>query len=498
MSDTETDLEKSQELLGKAIEHAKMGEDKDLATRIRTFGERFVRILYGLLKMTEIHDMENQAFVRPITEFRESGLELSELLGAIHMVLVEDQVFVNDIRIRMNITPGASTLSDELRPHKVGGISFHQIPSEEQTKTLITLLSAKPAEASPRAALIQTLAENELNFLDLTGIYRFRVAGEGSGPVKKDVQKVSSRAASLVEESWDNLSANRAPNPLPLRRAVTDILSATKSDEAGGLSVEGSGSDAYGAHALKVCQISLMIARSAGLSEETLQDLGVAAMFHDMGYAAREGADPKNGFEGFPPPFERHAAAGARLVLKQRGFHQAKINRALATLEHHNDFKSEAGTSTPCLYARIIRIAEDYANFTRRKGPGLTPHQAICSMAAASGQWYDPTLFQIFINRMGKYPPGTLLEVKIPIPKDGAIQELTFVLLSQSLVRSPESFDKPLCRLVRTHDGYPCPERFKNRRIDLATKGVIVGVLNDLTFVGELEQEAASDQSQSE
>lgn len=494
MSKTETDLEQSQELLGKAIEHAKMGEDKDLATRIRTLGERFVRILYGLLKMTEIHDMENRAFVKPIAEFRESGSELSELLGAIHMVLVEDQVFVNDIRIRMNITPGASTLSDELRPHKVGGISFHQIPDEEQTKLLITLLSAKPTQASPRAALIQELSENDLNFLDLTGIYRFRVAGEGHEPVKKDVQKVSSRAASLVEESWDNLSANRAPNPLPLRRAVTDILSATKSDEAGGLSVEGTGSQAYGAHALKVCQISLMIAREAGLSEETLQDLGVAAMFHDMGYAAREGADPKNGFEGFPPPFERHAAAGARLILKQRGFHQAKINRALATLEHHNDFKSDSGT--PCLYARIIRIAEDYANFTRRKGPGLTPHDAISRMASASGQWYDPTLFQIFINRMGKYPPGTLLEVKIPIPKDGTIRELSFVLLSQSLVRSPESFDKPLCRLIRTHDGYPCPERFKNRKIDLANKGVIVGVLNDLSFVGELPENNIQDQPQ--
>ncbi|MBM74240.1 MAG: hypothetical protein CMK59_02465 [Proteobacteria bacterium] len=491
MSETETDLEQSQELLGKAIEHAKMGEDKDLATRIRTLGERFVRILYGLLKMTEIHDLENQAFIKPIAEFRESGTSLSELLGVIHMVLVEDQVFVNDIRIRMNITPGASTLSEELRPHKVGGISFHEIPNEEQTKLLITLLSNKPAESSPRAALIETLSDNGLGFLDLTGIYRFRIAGEASGPVKKDVQKVSSRAASLVEESWDNLSANRAPNPLPLRRAVTDILAATKSDEAGGLSEDGKGSDAYGAHALKVCQLSLMIARGAGLSEETLQDLGVAAMFHDMGYAVREGADPANGFEGFPPPFERHAAAGARLILKQRGFHQAKINRALATLEHHKDFKSDSGT--PSVYARILRIAEDYSNFTRRKGQGLNPHEALSRMASAAGQWYDPILFQIFVNRMGKYPPGTLLEVSIPIPKEGTIQELTFVLLSQSLVRSPESFDKPLCRLVRTHDGYPCPDRFKNRKIDLANKGVVQKVLNDLTFVGELQQQSTSE-----
>ena len=81
---------------------------------------------------------------------------------------------------------------------------------------------------------------------------------------------------------------------------------------------KGKGSEEYGAHALMVCRLSLMIARAVNLSEEALQDLGVATMFHDMGYATREGADPKNGFEGFAPPFERHPAAGARLILKQK------------------------------------------------------------------------------------------------------------------------------------------------------------------------------------
>ena len=42
-----------------------------------------------------------------------------------------------------------------------------------------------------------------------------------------------------------------------------------------------------------VCRLSLMIARAVNLSEEALQDLGLLSMFHDMGYAAREGADLK-------------------------------------------------------------------------------------------------------------------------------------------------------------------------------------------------------------
>ena len=120
----------------------------------------------------------------------------------------------------------------------------------------------------------------------------------------------------------------------------------------------------------KSCKLSLFIAKEIGLSEENIQDLGVASMFHDMGYAYREGADPKIGEAGYAPPFERHGAVGARMLLKQRGFNQAKIHRALAALEHHEDYDQvwEVG-----LFARIIRIFEDFSNMSSRR-EGVPPH----------------------------------------------------------------------------------------------------------------------------
>ena len=107
------ELEASQAQLGNALSRARMGEDQDLAARVRDGGERFVRIFYGLLKMTEIHDLQNNAFEKPIEEFIETGNSLMDLLGGIHLVTVEDQVFVNDIRIRFGRAQTASTLSQE-------------------------------------------------------------------------------------------------------------------------------------------------------------------------------------------------------------------------------------------------------------------------------------------------------------------------------------------------------------------------------------------------
>lgn len=466
------DLEQSQEMLGKALERAKMGEDLDLAGRVRDMGERLVRLLYGLIKMTEIHDISNSAFLKPSEEFSNVSEQLMDLLGAVHIVTVEDQIFVNDIRIRLGRAQNASSLGAELGLHQIGGISFHHAPSALQFKRLIQLLSGDPlSEDTPRAALIDLLGEEGMDFVDLFGIYRFRVTGEGTVQVISQ-ERVSNRAATLIDESWDNLAADRLPNPLPLRRAVTDILEASKDDPDAFIENPKSENE-YGYHTLKVCRLSLLLGQEAKLSDEAIQDLGVCAMFHDMGYAAREGADPENGEPGFAPPYERHASAGARMLLKQRGFHQSKIRRALSTLEHHHDYNHSRGV--PSAFSRVIRIAEDYANLTRTAGGGLNPHEALKRMAAYSGTYYDPILLQCFINRLGLYPPGTLLEVEIELKGKTRV----FVLLSQSLVRSPETFDKPVCRLVRLDNGKEAPASYAKRPIDLASKGKVLRILND-------------------
>ena len=79
MSEENSVIDSSQAQLGKALEKARMGEDKGLAVLVRDLGERLVRILYGLLKMTELHDIENQAFDKPMSEFIEVGEKLMKI-----------------------------------------------------------------------------------------------------------------------------------------------------------------------------------------------------------------------------------------------------------------------------------------------------------------------------------------------------------------------------------------------------------------------------------
>jgi hypothetical protein len=215
-------------------------------------------------------------------------------------------------------------------------------------------------------------------------------------------------------------------------------------------------------HSVQVATLSLMIGRELGLSESVLSDLGVTASFHDAGYGADE--------QGFPPPFERHGTAGVRLMLEQRGFHEARIRRMLACLQHHLPHNHEP---RPGLFARIIKIADDYDTLTRYRasGPLETPPYALTRMYAAAGTLYDPELLQLFVNRVGQFPPGSILEMS-----GGSWVAVV------SGARSPETWNKPLCLMVRTKDGRTPSFELE---IDLARGGEIAAVLSASDLYGQ-------------
>jgi hypothetical protein len=457
-----------QEKLGRALERARAGEDRQLSAQVREAGEQVIRLLTGCLRMTRTHALNNRAFEDPIRQMAAAIERLYELLGAVHLVAVEDQVYVNDIRVRVEERGdggGAGELVAELRRHRVGGLSFHRPPDEKGLRVMVEAFAARPDPDHPRGSLRKVLDAAGLETIELFGVFRFRVSGQEEQLVEeRDEAKVAARAFQAVEEAWVNMEADRLPNPLPMRRAVTDILQG--GNDAVALWDEPDGHSPYAAHVNRVTRLALLLGHAVGLSEELLQDLGVAAMFHDIGYAAREtgtGAAGPGGVAStsFAPPFERHGSAGARLMLRQRGFHPAKIRRALASLEHHKDFSAPSGR--PFLFARILRICEDYDNMTRRGGKEGSPAMALAHMAAATGARYDPVLLQLFINRLGRFPPGTRLKLA-----DGRSVRVV------ELARDAETWDKPVCVVERYGDNTLPATR---ETVDLARTGKVVALI---------------------
>jgi hypothetical protein len=224
-------------------------------------------------------------------------------------------------------------------------------------------------------------------------------------------------------------------------------------------------------HLLSVTNLALRLGQAIGLDDGALSDLGVTAMCHDVGYA--KGADKAG-----------HTVAGLRTLLKQRGFHEGKVRRLRAVLEHHRPFQGTA----PSLFARILKIADDYDILTSAAGPGpaLPPPLAQGAMWAARGVEYDPELLAVFAQVMGAYPRGSLIELS-----DGRWGVVT------SGGRDAERFVWPVVRIVREADGRDAAGRQEEdlflRRGDLkpkrvlnpATIGVEIGSMLDRVFGAE-------------
>jgi hypothetical protein len=429
------EIGQAQHQLGRALDRARAGEDRALAGRVREDGERLAHLLQGVFGMARMHSLDNHAFDQPMRDLGAVLRRLLDLLGAVHLLAIEDQIYINDIRLRFDDVATAAELGARLRQHDVGGVSFFASLTDAQLRRLVACFAGNPAPEQPRLALQVTLEAAGLESVELAGTHRFVVTGEETGPRTVDLQAVTQRGCALVEEGISNLAANRLPNPLPLRRIALDLLEAELGD---GLQwTEPENAVAYSAHTIRVCRLALLLGEEIGLSAASLQDLGVAALFHDVGYATQLG--PRE--EGRDRPgVEQHGNDGARLLIKQRGFHEAKVRRVLATIEHHRRCDDHRGR--PSLFGRILAIVEEYDTLTQPRAGGLSPDDALTRMGAGAGTHFDPDLLQLFINLLGRYPPKTLLRLA-----DGRIGRVVTV------TRGAETFDRPVVQIEREADG---------------------------------------------
>lgn len=444
------ELSVAQKRLGHVIERASIGEDRQLARSVREKGEAFANIFFGTLRMTRIYDLNNDTFQRPLKELAEAMRWLLGQLGVVHLVTVEDQVYINDIRIHFrSMESSAQRLGAELQRHNVGGISFYQVLSSTQMLQLLATLGAEPkVEHERRTAVLTELQRHGVKGIEVTGINRYLLAGEAGELDEEETSEwsdVLERAVSAVEEMWNNAAAGRVINPLSLRRVTVELLSAGVDNE--GLWGDVPGATEHGKHAVRVARVALAIGSGIELGDKAMQDLGVAALAHDVGYAAH----------GFYPTsrgkstFMAHLSDGALVMLRQRGFHEAKLQRILASMYHHHDY--DKIREVPSLFARIIRLAEDFDTLTSKRGGPRSPATVLTLMASGAGKIYDPTLFQAMVNRLGRYPPGTRLRLT-----DGRLVRCV------SLVREGK-FDMPR---VRTAEG---------RAMELAAAGAVQGIV---------------------
>jgi HD-GYP domain-containing protein (c-di-GMP phosphodiesterase class II) len=171
-------------------------------------------------------------------------------------------------------------------------------------------------------------------------------------------------------------------------------------------------------HSINVCIFALVFGRHLGLDRDDLRDLGLGALLHDVGYTQIPEellSQPGNLTPAQYRIVRSHVAQGERILEQTPGIPGA----ALELVRNHHERIDGSGYPRALqgnaigLPGLIGAIVDSYDAMTtdRPWRTGLTPHEALTALYAARGQLYDPQLVAQFIESIGIYPAGSIVEL---------------------------------------------------------------------------------------
>jgi putative nucleotidyltransferase with HDIG domain len=423
----------------------KVGQGSEAAEmvdqQVQRIGIQLVTQLGVLLRTARSHGSANAALERPVSAI----LTLLQALGhdqRVELRVQEDFVFLDDryLRAPAHQLPILSGFIDLLNSLGVGGIALPADVSAAELRRFAEIFAA--AEGGPEA-LDELRADLEAAHLEGIGIEAPRHVrkeaspvglGDGGGPlsdapVDPRATPQHGRARSLYSNAGGALAslddAARTSGTLNLRqarRALQNIVDLLLQDPMTVLSLSTlRAHDEYTQnHSVNVALLSMALANRVGYSKVELADLGLAALFHDIGKCAvpLEVLNKPGNFTGDEWDLMRtHPSEGVLKLLSSRGIGKVPLRMAAAAFEHHmnQDLSGYPKLKTPwrmTLSSRVIAIADCYDAMTSarvyRREP-LAPPAVLRFMLDRSGTAFDAVLLKYFVTCVGIVPIGTLV-----------------------------------------------------------------------------------------
>ena len=167
-------------------------------------------------------------------------------------------------------------------------------------------------------------------------------------------------------------------------------------------------------HSMNVTVLALMLGAKAKLSPAEMRELGMGALFHDIGKSRIDNKVLKKTSpltKAEQNVMHLHPQYGVEIVAKTKSFPK---NAAMIILQHHEQYDGSGypqflkGEKISKL-ARITSIVNTYDNLCNNVDPekAMNPYQALSYMYTRCKKVLDLELLSLFIRSLGVYPPGT-------------------------------------------------------------------------------------------
>jgi putative nucleotidyltransferase with HDIG domain len=239
--------------------------------------------------------------------------------------------------------------------------------------------------------------------------------------IKRQISAVEAQFQRAAE-SMRNITNKISTQPVEARREGTRLVNEIVDTVFGKTDVtlhaisEKMGDDTY-FHPLNVTVLALILGRALGLDSAALREVGLGALFHDIGKHELPRsllAKPEPLMPADIALLERHCAAGFALA-QRMGL--SEVSRQVI-LQHH-EYLDGSGYPAKLVgeaigpLVRIVVIANTYDNLCnpRNAAQALTPSEALSRMFATMRHKLDQLQLQMFIRCLGVYPPGSIVQL---------------------------------------------------------------------------------------
>src|SRR2546426_9212226 len=257
---------------------------------LRHAGREFLVVLYTAFRSLKLYPIENAQVRKALDDLAATTKHLLDVERELEIRLQGEFIFVNSTRLRLDLDNYASFshILGVLTQCGIGAVRVDEGVDRKQLQIFVSLLlsyGAKEATPNKIHELGQKLADGGVTHIGVEPPLETDEDVEDAERQKEAAKRTYARSVAVTKEVINSIRMGRTANVKKVKRAVQAIVDQVLNNEASlmGLTKLRDYDEYTFTHSVNVCIFSVALGRKLGLTKLQLYDLGMAALFHDVG-----------------------------------------------------------------------------------------------------------------------------------------------------------------------------------------------------------------------
>jgi HD-GYP domain-containing protein (c-di-GMP phosphodiesterase class II) len=385
-------------------------------TVLQPLGRSLITAVYAAAKAFKFYPLENTTVQNSLDQLFRIVRRILDREESLHVRLVGDFMFLNDARLRLDLSDyvSFSYVASLFRRHGIGQVNIER---DLERSHMVPFLSLLVEEASGGdvafEAFLAKLDSSKTQHIDVDPATEVSddLVGEDDDRAKEAAKVTYFQSVHVAREVLTDARLGRAVNLRRVKRAVQSIVDQVLNNETSILGMTSLRDyDEYTfTHSVNVCIISLVIGQRLGLTKLQLYELGLGALFHDIGKQRIDAAivtkaGQLNNEEW--AAIRRHPTEGMLALFTMRGLADVPYRAMLMAYEHHMKIDL---TGYPKNKRPRKPTLDGFEAATSKRSYQHHPWAAdevLREMRENPKRGFDPLLVKALITATGVFPVG--------------------------------------------------------------------------------------------